>query len=90
MAKINLEGIELPQKSDEILKDTQAKMGFVPNMYQKTASNAALLEGYLLAYNSFRSNSGFDSVEQEVIFLLVAYVNSCEYCMSVHSFVADH
>lgn len=89
MAKINLEGIDLPQKSVEILKDTEKKMGFVPNMYQMMAPNVALLDGYLQAYNSFRSNSGFDSVEQEVIFLSVAYANSCEYCMSVHSFVAD-
>lgn len=89
MAKINLEGQDLPQISLEILNDTRKKMGFVPNMYQSMAPNAALLEGYILAYNSFRSNSGFDSVEQEVIFLSVAYTNSCEYCVSVHSFVAD-
>lgn len=84
-----MEGITLPQKSEEILRDTEKKMGFVPNMYQMMAPNSALLEGYLHAYNAFRLNSGFDSVEQEVIFLSVAFANSCEYCMSVHSFVAD-
>ncbi len=89
MAKINLEGIDLSSKSTEILDATQRKMGFVPNMYRMMAPNAALLDGYLQAYNSFRANSGFNAVEQEVIFLSVAYANSCEYCVSVHSFVAD-
>jgi len=89
MAKLNLEGVQIPQKSQDILDHTQKQMGFVPNMYKTMAGNAALLEGYTAAYNSFRANSGFSSVEQEVIFISVAYANQCEYCVSVHSFVAD-
>ncbi|WP_317173835.1 carboxymuconolactone decarboxylase family protein [Kordia aestuariivivens] len=28
-------------------------------------------------------------MEQEVVFLSIAYQNNCEYCMAAHSFVAD-
>ena len=48
-----------------------------------------MLDAYTYAYNSFRANSGFNSVEQEVVFLSVAYENNCEYCMAAHSFVGD-
>jgi AhpD family alkylhydroperoxidase len=58
-------------------------------MYQKMGVNPALLDAYTYSYNSFRANSGFNSVEQEVVFLSVAYENNCEYCMAAHSFLGD-
>jgi len=76
--------------SKEILETTQKKMGMIPNMYAGMANNTALLDGYVSAYNSFRSNSGFTPQEQEVVFLSVAFENECEYCMAAHSFVADN
>lgn len=75
--------------SKAIIEKTEKAMGFAPNMYLKMGHNAALLDTYIYAYNSFRANSGFTPIEQEVIFLSVAYENNCEYCMSAHSFVAD-
>ncbi|MBK8516648.1 MAG: carboxymuconolactone decarboxylase family protein [Saprospiraceae bacterium] len=65
-------------------------MGFVPNMYNNMAINPALLDAYSYAYQSFRQNAGFTSVEQEVVFLSAAYANNCEYCMAAHSFVGDN
>ena len=58
-------------------------------MYKSMGHNPALLDTYTYAYNSFRSNAGFNPVEQEVVFLSVAYENNCEYCMAAHSFVGD-
>lgn len=52
-------------------------------------ANPALLDAYIYAYTSFRANSGFNSVEQEVVFLSVAYENNCAYCMAAHSFIGD-
>jgi AhpD family alkylhydroperoxidase len=51
--------------------------------------NEALLDAYTYSYKTFRDNAGFTPVEQEVIFLSVAYENNCEYCMAAHSFVGD-
>lgn len=92
MANLNLENLTVenaPKISKEILENTQKALGFVPNMYAKMAHNPALLDAYTYSYNSFRANSGFNSVEQEVVFLSVAYENNCEYCMAAHSFVGD-
>ncbi|TJY38252.1 carboxymuconolactone decarboxylase family protein [Pontimicrobium aquaticum] len=76
--------------SSQILEATQKKLGLIPNMYAGMANNTALLDGYAFAYNSFRANSGFNSQEQEVIFLSIAFENNCEYCMAAHSFVGDN
>lgn len=75
--------------SSEILSKTQKSIGLIPNMYGLMANNSALMEGYSLAYSSFRANAGFTPPEQEVVFLSVAYENNCEYCMAAHSFVGD-
>lgn len=89
MSKLALEGLDVPEKSEEILNNTKKSFGMIPNMYKNMAFNASLLDAYTYAYNSYRSQSGFNSIEQEVIFLSVAHENSCEYCVSVHSVIAD-
>lgn len=72
-----------------ILVNAQKSLGFVPNMYGFMAINPALLEVYTHGYASFRANSGFSPIEQEVVFLSVSNENECEYCMAAHSFIAD-
>lgn len=89
MAHLKLGNNTTSPISQDILDKTQKALGFVPNMYNKMGNNPALLDAYTYAYNSFRANSGFNSVEQEVVFLSVAYENNCEYCMAAHSFVGD-
>lgn len=73
----------------KIMQSTKDAMGFVPNMYGFMANNPALLDAYTHTYHTFRENAGFTPIEQEVIFLSVAYENGCEYCVAAHSFVAD-
>ena len=89
MAHLKLENPDYSEKTVEILDHTQKGMGFVPNMYLKMGGNTALLDAYMYSYTSFRANSGLSMVEQEVVFLSVAYENNCEYCMAAHSFVGD-
>ena len=89
MTHLKLANNTISPISQEILDSTQKALGFIPNMYQKMGVNPALLDAYTYSYNSFRANSGFNSVEQEVVFLSVAYENNCEYCMAAHSFVGD-
>jgi AhpD family alkylhydroperoxidase len=64
-------------------------MGFVPNMYNAMAISPGLLKTYMDGYAAFRSKSGFNPAEQEVVFLSISHVNGCEYCMAAHSFLAD-
>lgn len=75
--------------SKKILEAAKNGMGMIPNMYSTMANNPALLDAYSYAYKSFRENAGFTPVEQEIIFLSVAFENDCDYCMAAHSFVAD-
>lgn len=58
-------------------------------MYVGMAGNTSLIDSYLHAYDSFRTHSGFTSIEQEVIFLSVSYFHDCAYCTAAHSFIAD-
>lgn len=90
MKKLNLENYKYSERAEEILDNTKKSLGFVPNMYRNMAANTSLIDAYTHSYASFRANSGFNPVEQEVIFLSVAYENTCEYCMAAHSFVADN
>ena len=89
MANLKLKDNKVSSLSQEIFDKTQKGLGFVPNMYKSMGNNPALLDAYTYSYNSFRVNSGFNSVEQEVVFLSVSYENNCEYCMAAHSFVGD-
>ncbi len=89
MAHLKLENNPISSVSQTIFETTQKALGFVPTMYKDMGNNPALLDAYTYSYHSFRANSGFNSVEQEVVFLSVAYENNCEYCMAAHSFVGD-
>ena len=89
MKHLKLENNTVSPVTQEILEKTKKGLGFVPNMYEKMGNNPALLDAYTYSYNAFRTNSGFTPVEQEVVFLSVAYENNCEYCMAAHSFVGD-
>ena len=76
-------------EANKILEDSQKKLGFVPNMYNAMANSPGLLNTYIQGYGAFREKSGFSSIEQEVIFLVISQVNGCEYCMAAHSFLAE-
>jgi uncharacterized peroxidase-related enzyme len=76
-----------PQK--EILDLALKQVGFIPNMYANMVNAPAVLSTYLHGYALFRSESGFSSAEQEVVFLAVSQYNGCNYCTAAHSMIAD-
>lgn len=88
---------DLDLVDDDTLDETQlglieaqrAALGFVPNMYRAMVNRPALLETYLDGYARFRTETGFGSVEQEVVLLAISYDNRCAYCTAAHSMVAD-
>lgn len=89
---LNIPPVTLETATDEvaeILKNTQAKFGFIPNMYGYMGALPGVLTGYVAAYSSFRENAGFTPPEQEVVFLSVSAVNGCTYCTAAHSMIAD-
>ena len=71
------------------LRESQTKLGFVPNMYGVMANSPGLLDTYVHGYERFRALSGFTQAEQEVVLLAVSRENGCTYCVAAHSFIAD-
>lgn len=72
------------------LENSQKKNGMIPNMFMYMVNSPGLMETYAVGYEHFRNNSGFNSVEQEVIFVTISVANNCEYCTAAHSFLADN
>mgnify|MGYP000081807344 FL=1 len=76
-------------KAKPLLEQANAKLGFVPNMYEGMAKAPGVLDTYLHGYELFREDSGFAPPEQEVVFLTISRLNGCRYCMSAHSMLGD-
>ncbi len=77
-------------KARDILANTKASTGMIPNMYANMANSPSMLQVYVDGYSLFRAESGFTPAEQEVVFLTISRENECHYCMAAHSFIADN
>ncbi|WP_194715285.1 carboxymuconolactone decarboxylase family protein [Noviherbaspirillum soli] len=75
-------------RTKEVLEAGKKSAGGIPNMYAGMANSPALLDTYLHGYQLFRRESGFTAAEQELVFLSIARVNECTYCVAAHSFLA--
>ncbi|MCU6435177.1 carboxymuconolactone decarboxylase family protein [Undibacterium sp. Jales W-56] len=75
-------------RTKEVLEAGKKSAGSIPNMYAGMANSPALLDNYLHGYQLFRTESGFTPAEQELVFLSIARVNECTYCVAAHSFIA--
>ena len=75
-------------KTKELFNGIHGKLGMVPNMMRTMGNSSAVLEGYLqlsgaLAKGSLGAKTG------ELIALTVAESNTCDYCLSAHSFIGE-
>lgn len=86
LAPATLEGAE--GRTREVLEDGKKSAAGIPNMYAGMANAPGLLDTYLHGYRLFRAESGFTAAEQELVFLTIARVNECTYCVAAHSFIA--
>lgn len=85
---VTLENANEVQKPQ--LEKSLNDIGMIPNMYANMVNSPGLMETYATGYDQFRKNSGFSPVEQEVVFVTISVLNGCEYCTTVHSFIADN
>lgn len=73
----------------DLLGAVRRNLGVVPNMTRAMANSPALLKGYLGLSGAL--NQGVLSPEtRERIALTVAQANGCDYCLSAHSYLAEH
>ena len=76
-----------PQDSKAALIHAKKTFGFIPNLEGVCAEAPALLQGGMALWDLF-SQSSFNAIEQQVIYLTVNYENECNYCMAAHSGLA--
>jgi len=66
-------------------KKCQDRLGFVPNVLQAYAFDAAKLEAFVAMYNDLMLGaSGLSKLEREMIAVAVSSVNRCYYCLVAH------
>jgi len=79
---------EATGKTKELFNAIQSKLGVVPNMMRTMGNSPALLEGYLnlsgaLAHGALGAKNG------ELLALAISEKNSCDYCVSAHSYIGE-
>lgn len=78
-----------PEEAKETLKGIEDKYGFVPNLFGKLAEAPQALQAYL-AVNDLFEQTSFSDTERNVILIATSVYNECEFCVSVHSFIAKN
>jgi uncharacterized peroxidase-related enzyme len=73
----------------QLLRAVHASHGRVPNQSRAMANSPALLRGYLDLDAALRDGI-FDLDVREQIAIVVATTNNCAYCLSAHSYIAEH
>ncbi|MFC4125540.1 carboxymuconolactone decarboxylase family protein [Nocardia rhizosphaerae] len=71
------------------LAAVQQAMGVVPNLTRVMAHSPALVRGYL-ALNGSLAAGALPAATRERIAVAVAQANRCSYCLSAHSYLAEH
>ncbi|HEU4945554.1 MAG TPA: carboxymuconolactone decarboxylase family protein [Kribbella sp.] len=78
-----------PAPAAELLAEVKRNLGVIPNMTKAMANSPALLKGYL-GLSGALARGVLDPATCERIALTVAQRNECDYCLSAHSYLAEH
>ena len=75
-------------KSKQLLDAVQSKLGIIPNLMRVLANAPAALEGYL-NFSGALAGGVLSAKVREQIAVAVAQSNSCDYCLSAHTFLGS-
>ena len=78
-----------PAASRPLLQAVNRKLGTVPNLFRVASNSSAALQGYLALWEAL-GKGALPAATHERIALAVAEVNGCSYCLSAHSYLAEH
>ncbi|HKN25321.1 MAG TPA: carboxymuconolactone decarboxylase family protein [Candidatus Acidoferrum sp.] len=85
MARLNtVDPNQATGKAKELLDGVQSQLKIVPNLMKVLANSPAALEAYL-SFDSKLSHGSLKPKLRELISVVVAEENSCEYCLSAHT-----
>lgn len=79
---------EVTGKTKELFNAVQAKLGVIPNMMRTMGNSPAVLEGYLNLSGAL-SRGKLSAKTGELLALAISESNSCEYCVSAHTFIGE-
>jgi uncharacterized peroxidase-related enzyme len=79
---------DAPEEVARTLELLRRRYGFVPNLYRVFAHAPMALEGYLALAGLFHEGT-LSATERNVVLLATSRANACQYCVAVHSTVAD-
>jgi uncharacterized peroxidase-related enzyme len=74
-----------PAAARPLLEGIKKQYGVVPNMFRLIANSPAALEGYLGMFGALNKGA-LPAPTRERIALAVAEINSCNYCLSAHTY----
>lgn len=78
-----------PARTADLLAAVHRGLGVTPNMTRAMANSPAVLQGYLQLSAALASGRLTAAVREQVA-LAVAQGNACDYCLSAHSYLAEH
>ena len=79
---------KVPHESKAALEEWAQKFGFTPNMISSMAQSPIALNAWAAFLGSL--NKALDVKTRDSIGLAVSEVNRCNYCLTVHSYTAEH
>ena len=78
-----------PAAARPALEAVNKMFGMVPNLFRLVANSPAALDGYL-GLNGALGKGQLDARTRERIALAVAELNSCDYCLSAHTYLGKN
>ncbi|QDV75717.1 carboxymuconolactone decarboxylase family protein [Botrimarina mediterranea] len=71
----------------ELFSAVKSKLGRVPNLFTTLANSPAALRGYLDFSAALSAGAGLTAQQREIVSLVTAEENGCDYCLAAHSTV---
>jgi uncharacterized peroxidase-related enzyme len=72
-----------------LLEAVKKQLGVVPNLFRMVANSPAALDGYVSLLGAL-GKGALPQATHERIALAVAELNSCDYCLSAHTYLGQH
>ncbi len=76
-----------PDAAQSHLNAAQKSFGMIPNLEKVMASEPALLESYVTAWDAF-DRTPLTPQERQVVYMTVNWENDCDYCVAWHTKLA--
>lgn len=76
-----------PAGSQDLLRETEGRIGMIPNLYGVLAEAPVAVEAYDRLSNLVMQSS-FSPTERHVVWFTLNSYHECHYCMAAHTFLA--